>query len=162
MKHKDGRLFKQKQPLVSACLSHGMTICCMLLLSVNLASISMAYAEDANLKDSNTKEVIAKKTYPVDPESGLIMAPGWEVVNYQCNACHTSMIIPQNSGTKAVWRETIQWMIDTQGLWDLSETWDPVLDYLSTHYGEVKMDMEKFRRLPLDPALLPPPPKEDY
>ncbi|EAS45745.1 hypothetical protein [Photobacterium profundum] len=160
MKHNDRHALKQKQSLVSAYLSRGKAICCVLLLSASLISISTAYAEEVNTKDISAKEVISKKTYPVDPESGLIMAPGWEVVNYQCNACHTSMIIPQNSGTKEVWRETIQWMVDTQGLWDLSETWDPVLDYLSTNYGEVKMDMEKFRRLPLDPTLLPPPPKE--
>ncbi|QDF67219.1 cytochrome C [Shewanella sp. SNU WT4] len=87
--------------------------------------------------------------YGIDPVSGLIMAPGWEMVNYQCNACHTSLIIPQNSGSKDTWRKTIQWMVDTQGLWDLSDTWEPVLDYLATHYGETEMDMTKFRRLPL-------------
>ena len=87
--------------------------------------------------------------YPVDKASGLIMAPGWEIVNYQCNACHTSLLIPQNPGDKEVWRATIQWMIDTQGLWDLSDTWEPVLSYLSTYYDEKEMDMSKFRRQPL-------------
>ncbi|WP_025821605.1 hypothetical protein [Shewanella marina] len=87
--------------------------------------------------------------YPVDKASGLIMAPGWEIVNYQCNACHTSLLIPQNPGDKEVWQATIQWMIDTQGLWDLSDTWEPVLSYLSTYYDEKEMDMSKFRRQPL-------------
>ncbi|GIU44251.1 cytochrome C [Shewanella algidipiscicola] len=97
-------------------------------------------------------------TYPVDTETGLIMAPGWEMVRDQCNACHTSHIIPQNPGSRAVWRETIEWMIDTQGLWDLSDTWDPVLDYLSTYYNETGIDMQIFRRKPLDPELMPPMP----
>lgn len=97
-------------------------------------------------------------TYPVDAETGLIMAPGWEMVKDQCNACHTSHIIPQNPGNRAVWRETIEWMIDTQGLWDLSDTWDPVLDYLSTYYNETGIDMQIFRRKPLDPELMPPMP----
>lgn len=97
--------------------------------------------------------------YPVDPQSGLIMAPGWELVNYQCNACHTSMIVTQNRGDKAFWKETLQWMVDTQGLWDLSDTWEPTLSYLSTYYGQAEMDMTLFRRLPLDVSQLPPPAK---
>ena len=98
-----------------------------------------------------------KNAYPVDKASGLIMAPGWELVNAQCNACHSSLIIPQNSGDRTFWRETIQWMVDTQGLWDLSETWDPVLDYLSTYYPKAEgPSMEIFRRKPLEEALLPP------
>lgn len=100
-----------------------------------------------------------KKEYPIDPESGLKMAPGWEMVNAQCNACHSSLIVSQNSGDKNAWRETLQWMIDTQGLWDLSETWEPILDYLSTHYGVSDIDMKTFRRLPLDPTSMPPPRK---
>lgn len=102
---------------------------------------------------------VPKKEYPVDPGSGLIMAPGWEMVNAQCNVCHSSLIISQNSGDKKAWRETLQWMIDTQGLWDLSETWEPILDYLSTNYGVTDIDRETFRRLPLDAALMPPPRK---
>lgn len=97
--------------------------------------------------------------YPVDPQSGLIMAPGWELVNYQCNACHTSMIVTQNRGDKAFWQETLQWMVDTQGLWDLSDTWEPTLSYLSTYYGQVEMDMTIFRRLPIESSQLPPPVK---
>jgi hypothetical protein len=93
--------------------------------------------------------------YPVDPQSGLIMAPSWELVNYQCNACHTSMIVTQNRGDKAFWKETLQWMVDTQGLWDLSDTWAPTLSYLSTYYGQAEMDMTIFRRLPLEPSLQP-------
>jgi len=97
--------------------------------------------------------------YPVDPQSGLIMAPGWELVNYQCNACHTSMIVTQNRGDKAFWQETLQWMVDTQGLWDLSDTWKPTLSYLSTYYGQAEMDMTIFRRLPIESSQLPPPVK---
>lgn len=97
--------------------------------------------------------------YPVDPTSQLIMAPGWELVRGQCNACHTSAIIAQNPGNRKVWRETLQWMIDTQGLWQLSDTWEPVLDYLVANYGEKQVDMSRFRRMPLRPELQPPMPQ---
>ncbi|ULN65489.1 cytochrome C [Vibrio gigantis] len=101
-----------------------------------------------------------KEYYGVDKVSGLIMAPGWETVKGQCNACHTSLIVAQNSGNREQWRETIQWMVDTQGLWDLSDTWDPVLDYLSTYYQDKGIDMNKYRRKPIDSALMPPMPGE--
>ncbi|WP_330925918.1 hypothetical protein [Candidatus Sororendozoicomonas aggregata] len=122
-----------------------------LLYLVALSGLLSGLPAQAN--DTNVKQ------YPVDKQSGLIMAPGWELVNYQCNACHSSLIIPQNGGDEAFWRETIQWMIDTQGLWDLSETWDPVLQYLSTNYpasSDIPMDI--FRRLPLESDALPEKP----
>ncbi len=102
--------------------------------------------------------VSATEQYPVDEVTGLIMAPGWEMVKAQCNACHTSHIIPQNPGNREVWRDTIQWMIDTQGLWDLNDTWEPVLDYLSTYYDETGIDMKIFRRKPLEASQMPPMP----
>ncbi len=93
-----------------------------------------------------------KEYYGVDKASGLIMAPGWETVKGQCNACHTSLIVAQNSGNREQWRETIHWMVDTQGLWDLPDTWDPVLYYLSTYYQDKGIDMNKYRRKPIDSA----------
>lgn len=109
-----------------------------------LATVSLTLSVAAVAKDQE-----------IDPQSGLIKAPGWELVNYQCNACHTTSIIPQNPGNKEEWRATIQWMVDTQGLWDLSDTWEPVLTYLSTNYGKKDVDMSKFRRLPLAADKLP-------
>ncbi|MFT7681296.1 MAG: hypothetical protein ACI935_000743 [Moritella dasanensis] len=96
------------------------------------------------------------ESYLVDQKSGLIMAPGWELVNKQCNACHTTLIIPQNRGNKEDWRATLEWMVDSQGLWDLSDTWEPVLDYLSTNYNQQKIDLTTFRRLPLAVDDMPP------
>lgn len=114
----------------------------------------------ALLLTTSTFGVIATEQYPIDKTTGLIMAPGWEIVKNQCNACHTSLIIPQNVGDRKIWRETIQWMIDTQGLWDLNETWDPVLDYLETYYNESGIDMKIFRRKPLNAAQMPPLPEK--
>jgi hypothetical protein len=51
-------------------------------------------------------------------------------------------------------------MIDTQGLWDLNETWDPVLDYLETYYNESGINMKIFRRKPLEAAQMPPLPQQ--
>ncbi|QUM75285.1 cytochrome C [Moritella sp. 24] len=108
------------------------------------------------LLGASTTAAAKVENYLVDEKSGLIMAPGWEVVNKQCNACHTSLIITQNKGNKEEWRETIQWMVDSQGLWDLSDTWEPVLDYLSTYYNQQEIDLTTFRRLPLAVEYQPP------
>jgi len=110
----------------------------------------------AMVLSSSTMAAGDKEDYPVDKNSGLIMAPGWEMVKQQCNACHSSKLVAQNSGNREVWRGTLQWMIDTQGLWDLSDTWEPVLKYLSTYYGGDEIDMATFRRLPLTKDQLPP------
>lgn len=122
------------------------------------ALFSIAVLSTILMPAAMAADSIQVKSYPVDPTTGLIMAPGWEVVKQQCNACHTSLIIPQNVGSREVWRETIQWMIDTQGLWDLSDTWEPVLDYLETYYNETGIDMKIFRRKPLDADKMPPMP----
>jgi len=125
---------------------------------VKSAIIALAMGLTATLPTVQAQE---KPVYQVDQKSGLIMAPGWKQINYQCNACHSSMIVAQNNGDREFWRSTIQWMIDSQGLWDLSDTWDPVLDYLVTNYGEKDIDMSTFRRLPLNEDELPPLPSKD-
>ena len=87
--------------------------------------------------------------YPTDKTTGLVKAPGWQLVVGNCSACHSTKLIIQNHGTKDEWRETIQWMIDTQGLWDLSDAWEPILTYLSQCYPQESIDMSIFRRRPL-------------
>lgn len=108
-----------------------------------------------------TVQAQEKASYPVDKDSGLIMAPGWKQVKNQCNACHSSLIVAQNSGDREFWRSTLQWMIDSQGLWDLSDTWEPVLGYLTTYYGARDIDMTIFRRMPLNEDEMPPMPSKD-
>lgn len=73
----------------------------------------------------------------VDPDSGLIIAPGWEVVRAHCTACHSAKLVTQNSGTRETWEGIIRWMQETQGLWEFdAQTEDLILHYLSEHYGE--------------------------
>ncbi len=82
----------------------------------------------------------------VDEESGLIMDSGFETVKNNCTVCHSAKMITQNRMDREGWRDTIQWMQKTQGLWKFSPgTEETILDYLSTHYGPVKT----YRRPPL-------------
>ena len=91
----------------------------------------------------------SRTQYTTDKTTGLVKAPGWQLVLGNCSACHSTKLITQNHGTKAEWRETIQWMINTQGLWDLSDAWEPILTYLSQCYPQEEIDMSIFRRRPL-------------
>ncbi|MBP0049157.1 hypothetical protein H9C73_10445 [Marinobacterium sp. AK62] len=87
-----------------------------------------------------------------DPQTGLIVAEGWETVRNNCTACHSAGLVTQNSGSRNHWLGLIRWMQDTQNLWQFDpKTEETILDYLSTHYG-VK---EGARREPLPRELMP-------
>ena len=88
----------------------------------------------------------------VDPASGLIAAPGWQIVQSTCTSCHSSQIILQNSGSREVWQSRIVWMQETQGLPALAaEVETTILDYLAANYGQKAAT----RRAGLAPHLLP-------
>lgn len=87
-----------------------------------------------------------------DPQTGLIMADGWETVRSNCTACHSAKLVTQNSGSRNHWQYLIRWMQDTQGLWEFdAETESTILDYLAEHYGP----KEGARRPPIPRALMP-------
>ena len=72
-----------------------------------------------------------------DRVTGLIMSEGWELVQANCTECHSTLLITQNSGNRAVWKSRIVWMQETQGLHELSEaTENSILDYLANNYGQ--------------------------
>jgi len=81
----------------------------------------------------------------VDVETGLIAEGEWEIVRANCTSCHSAKLITQNRQTKEGWHGLIVWMQETQGLWDLGENEDLILNYLSTHYAPE----DKGRRAPL-------------
>ena len=71
-----------------------------------------------------------------DPQTGFIIAPGWETVRNNCIACHSASLVTQNSGSREHWLSLIRWMQQTQGLWTLdADTENTILAYLSSTYG---------------------------
>lgn len=90
-----------------------------------------------------------------EPQTGLVIAPGWKAVRANCVACHSAKLVTQNRGSANTWRGLIRWMQETQGLWELAPGVEAeILDYLAEHYGP-RTDA---RRAPLDKRLLPPNP----
>ncbi len=88
-----------------------------------------------------------------DPDTGLIIAPGWQLVRAHCGACHSHRLVTAQRGDRDFWLQTIRWMQRTQNLWELpAEQETAILDYLAGAYAETEWG----RRPPLSPQLLPP------
>ncbi|MFT5484394.1 MAG: cytochrome c5 [Halieaceae bacterium] len=80
----------------------------------------------------------------IDPESGLVIAPGWEVVRANCTVCHSARFIILQRGDRATWMAMIRWMQKTQGLWQFDgETEDTILSYLEGNYPPGKASRRK-------------------
>ena len=82
---------------------------------------------------------------PIDHETGLVIAPGFNLVKTNCLGCHSAKLITQNKASRATWKATILWMQETQNLWNLGENEPKILDYLAKHYAPGRVG----RRMPL-------------
>jgi hypothetical protein len=71
----------------------------------------------------------------VDPDTGLVIAPGYEQVRAQCTICHSARLVTQNRANRAGWLQMIRWMQESQGLWPLGDAEPLILDYLEQNYG---------------------------
>jgi Quinohemoprotein amine dehydrogenase A, alpha subunit, haem binding len=74
-----------------------------------------------------------------DPQSGLKIDAGFEIVKGYCTACHSAKLIEQSGKTREGWIDSIRWMQRNQGLWDLADKEGEILDYLAKHYGLPKI-----------------------
>ncbi len=45
-----------------------------------------------------------------DPETGLVIAPGYDLVKVQCTVCHSAALITQSRATRTGWLDMIRWM----------------------------------------------------
>ncbi len=71
-----------------------------------------------------------------DEWEGLPDGAGREEVYGLCGACHSLMIVKQQGLSRDAWAETMEWMVEEQGMPELDpDTLDLVIDYLAEHYG---------------------------
>ena len=76
-------------------------------------------------------------TNPADPFAGLPAGKGQVETFAFCSACHSLMIVKQQKLSREDWQETLEWMVEEQGMDELPpEAESLVLDYLSLHFGE--------------------------
>ena len=72
----------------------------------------------------------------IDPQSGLIIDSGLEVVKKQCTVCHSPQLIIQNKASYQGWLDTLRWMQKKQGMQSLNKQTEAViLDYLAKNYA---------------------------
>ena len=91
---------------------------------------------------------LAVGAYANEP-SGLVQAPGWELVQSQCSACHSIQLVTNHRLSREKWLKTIRWMQEQQNLWPLGDLETPILDYLAKNYGPVKDQPMRRRPLPI-------------
>ena len=106
-----------------------------------------------------------EKTIPIDPQTGLVVAKGFEEVKANCTVCHSAKFILLQRGDRKTWKDMIVWMQKTQGLWSLDMPNEKgenveklVLDYLATYYAS---DDRIERRKNLPKSQLPVNPYEN-
>lgn len=80
---------------------------------------------------------LPKVVYSEDfPHQGLPPGKGREQVLENCTACHSTAIILQNRMPRKQWDQTLTWMQEKQGLWELGPGLrKTILDYLATYQG---------------------------
>lgn len=66
--------------------------------------------------------------------TGLIDAEGLMTVVNNCTNCHSAKLVTQNRMSTERWNATIRWMQETQGLWDLGDNQNIIVNYLVTNY----------------------------
>ena len=92
-----------------------------------------------------------------DPATGLVLAPGWELVGAYCGSCHSYQLVTAQRGDAGFWEGTIRWMQRTQNLTALPAAHErAIVDYLAANYSEsIAGDSVRGRRPPLAGSLLP-------
>lgn len=109
------------------------------LLAPLLALALLAFAPAGAAYSPRVKAGAAARAMVVrdslDAQTGLVLAPGWQLVKNNCIRCHSPKLITAKRASREGWEGTIRWMQQTQGLGDLGRDERPILDYLAKHYA---------------------------
>lgn len=99
------------------------------------------------------QEVEHKVEQKIDDTTGLVVAPGWELVRIHCGGCHSHRVVTNQRADRQSWLELIRWMQATQNLWQFDRaTEHGILDYLAANYPP----QANRRRAPIPSTLMPP------
>ena len=131
-----GLLYRKLVVLISLI---GIMICFMLILAIN-PDFSFFNEEHSTVNYTvvNEDEEWDKIENGVHVRTGLIEGEGhMEVVN-NCTNCHSAKLVTQNRMSRERWAATIDWMQETQNLWDLGDNEEIIINYLITNYPTTK------------------------
>jgi hypothetical protein len=91
---------------------------------------------------------------PLDPATGMKMAPGWEVARNHCVICHSPQTFLRQRATEANWTAVLEWMQTKGGLVRLEpEVEKTIIQYLAANYGPG--ESSSYRRAPIPATLMP-------
>ena len=127
-------------------LYHLLQLCvAFLLISISISiyySIINPSFFNFNSASSNAVTVVEEDRDKIENgihvRTGLIHAEGLMTVVNNCTNCHSAKLVTQNRMTAERWNETIEWMQETQNLWELGSNQDIIVDYLVTNYPPKK------------------------
>lgn len=79
------------------------------------------------------------------PDYGvLVAAPGVEETFAYCDACHSVRLVAQQGLDREAWIETLEWMVEVQGMVEIEEPdLSVLLDYLTTNYNTDRPNFPK-------------------
>ncbi len=105
----------------------------------------------------NLNAFAAEQVVPLDPTTGMKIAPDWELVRNHCVICHSSQTFLRQRATEANWTSVLEWMQKHGGLWKLdAEVEKKIIKYLAINYGPGSAD--NYRRAQISATLMPPNP----
>jgi hypothetical protein len=91
---------------------------------------------------------------PLDPVTGMKMAPDWEIVRNHCVICHSPQTFLRQRATESNWTSVLEWMQAKGGLWKLDPAVQKtIVKYLTSNYGPG--DSQNYRRAPIPATLMP-------
>lgn len=113
-----------------------VVVMCMLIYVAIDPSFSVFSSDEP---ENNYIEVVSNDEWD-KIENGIHLRTGFvdgkglmETVN-NCVSCHSSKLVIQNRMSKERWAATIDWMQETQNLWDLGDNEEIIINYLVTTY----------------------------
>lgn len=116
--------------------------CGILIYALFGDSLKEGFQEDRVAAEASSRKAKPKAEDPDDRiengihvATGLVVAEGFEEVKATCTACHSAKLVTQNRASREGWKAMIEWMQETQGLWQLGKAEDRILDYLAANYA---------------------------
>ncbi len=142
-----GKEFFEKLGLIYGMLAGTIVLVLLVIgvLSYALIDPSLALFSGFMEGEQETTQELVAEVSPdevvdgIHVETGFIDAPGMMVTIQNCTSCHSSKLVIANRMNEERWVETIHWMQETQGLWDLGENEKIIVDYLVTNYPPKKI-----------------------
>ncbi|MEO0525862.1 MAG: monoheme cytochrome C [Bacteroidota bacterium] len=120
-----------------------LTICGILL--IGLGFVYLMIDPSLSILDDPEEDLITVTDVPdfkedeivdgVHLSTGFTDGEGLVQVIQNCTNCHSAALVTQNRMTREGWTATIRWMQETQNLWDLGESEEIIVNYLTTYYA---------------------------